>query len=128
VDNLAENLELGRAILESAGYSVITANGASAALQIARRTPPALVLSDVDMPVHSGYDLLRDWVADAELRSIPFVFISSTSSGHKWGHPAQALGLSQVKFLIRPIEPEALLAEIEQSLPKPDVREESANG
>jgi two-component system cell cycle response regulator len=128
VDNLVENLELGRAILESAGYSVITANGASAALQIARRTPPALVLSDVDMPVRSGYDLLRDWVADAELRSIPFVFISSTSSGLRSVHRGEALGLSQVKFLVRPIEPEALLAEIELSLPKPDVREEPVNG
>jgi len=124
VDNTLANHELGRTILEAAGYRVLTADNVAAALEIARRTPhPDLVLSDVDMPVRDGYDLYREWSGDRALRSIPFIFISSTSSVLKMGHPMQVLALPRIKFLVRPIEPQSLLAEIESSLHQPAVAE-----
>jgi two-component system cell cycle response regulator len=118
VDDTAANVDLGRAILESAGYSVIVARDVVSALEAARRTRPDLILSDVDMPRRDGYDLLQSLEEDANLRSIPFVFISSTSSVLKLGHPLQKLRFP-VKFLIRPIDPQSLLAEIQSSLHEP---------
>jgi two-component system cell cycle response regulator len=122
VDDSATNTELGRAILETAGYRVVAAHSVASALEIARRAPhPDLVLSDVHMPSQDGYDFYREWSADQSLRSIPFVFISSTSSVLRTGHSMQAAGCPQVKFLVRPLEPQALLAEIESSLQAPAI-------
>ncbi|HTM48212.1 MAG TPA: response regulator [Bryobacteraceae bacterium] len=118
VDDTAANIDLGRTILESAGYKVIVAGDVGSALEVARLTRPNLILSDVDMPRRDGYDLLKSLSEDAGLRSIPFVFLSSTSSVLKLGHPLQRLGFP-VKFLVRPIDPQSLLAEIQSSLHEP---------
>ena len=75
-----------------------------------------MILSDLHMPEKDGFDLIQAVKADAELSKIPFVFISSTL----WGERERALGLSlgADQFLIRPIEPLALIAEIEASRSK----------
>jgi two-component system cell cycle response regulator len=123
VDDVAANIDLGRSILEPAGYRVIVANSVVSALQEARLSRPDLILSDVHMPQRDGYDLFRELCADSGLNSIPFVFISSTSNVLEAGHPIQGLGLPRIKLILRPIEAESLLAEIESSLQKPETGE-----
>ena len=63
-----------------------------------------------------GYDFLRMHKADPEQGHIPFVIISSTV----WREtdPSIALPKGASKFILRPIGPEALIAEIEACLPK----------
>jgi response regulator RpfG family c-di-GMP phosphodiesterase len=46
--------------LESFGYPARTAGGASEALEIIKESPPQLVLSDIDMPGGTGFDLLEE--------------------------------------------------------------------
>jgi two-component system cell cycle response regulator len=72
---------------------------------------PDLILSDIHMPVKDGFDLIRAVKADEGLRLIPFVFISSTVWGDHERH--RALSLGAARFLVRPIEPQALVAELE---------------
>jgi len=110
VDNLAVNLQLGRSILEPSGYQVKTASGVLEALALAREGAFDLILSDICMTDESGYDLVRAVRADPALRSIPFVFITSTYIDEK--DRCKGLALGADLFLRRPIEPEALLAEI----------------
>ena len=78
VDNLPINLDLARSILEPHGYEVITADGMTQALAIARQRHFDLILSDVCMSEGSGYDLIQAIKADPQLAPIPFVFITST--------------------------------------------------
>ena len=111
VDNLPTNLELLTIVLESAGYRVVTAPGADTALRFASDDPPDLILSDVSMQEGSGYDFIKVVKADPRLRRIPFVFITSTAATEK--ERQIGLGLGAAKYLFRPIEPRALLAEIE---------------
>ena len=110
VDNLPTNLEFLTSLLESAGYRVSTAPGANAALRFASQDPPDLILSDVCMQEGSGYDFIRKVKADPRLSRIPFVFITSTAATER--ERQKGLGLGAAKYLFRPIEPQALLAEI----------------
>lgn len=114
VDNSSVNLELVRSTFEPFGYQVIPANGAQEALTFAQQTPPDLILSDVHMPGQDGYALIKAVKTHAQLKTIPFVFISSTV----WrdGDAAAGLALGAVKFILRPIEPQALLDAIQECL------------
>ena len=54
VEDHAPIRELVRAVLEGAGYAVREAADGAAALALARRAPPAVILLDVDLPVLDG--------------------------------------------------------------------------
>jgi two-component system cell cycle response regulator len=114
VDDLTVNLDLARSILEPAGYSVITAEGMSEGLALARKGPCDLIVSDVCMSAGSGYDFIQAVQADPRLRPIPFVFVTSTMLDEK--DRAKGLALGAARFLLRPIEPEVFLAEIRACL------------
>lgn len=114
VDNLPVHLELARGILEPNGYRVLTAEGVADGLALARVHPCDLILSDVCMTGETGYDLIRAVKADPRLRDTPFVFLTSTMTDEK--ARATGLALGAARFLFRPIEPAALLAEIEACL------------
>jgi two-component system cell cycle response regulator len=134
VDNTPVNLELARKTLEPFGYRLVTAGRVSEALELARREPPDLILSDLHMPRQDGFDFIRAVKADERLRSIPFLFISSTV----WQDTDCELGLSLGAdgFLLRPLAPRDLLAKIEACLngrrgsderPKPSGCEQSGS-
>jgi two-component system cell cycle response regulator len=114
VDNTPINLDLARETLEPFGYQVIRANGVLEALRLARENPPDLILSDVHMPQEDGYDFIKAVKADPQLSLIPFVFISSTL----WGEQERQRGLrlGAARFILRPINPQALIDEIESCL------------
>jgi two-component system cell cycle response regulator len=110
VDNVPANLELARSVLEPFGYRVITARSGRTALELARRERPDLILSDVCMADGSGYDFIQAVRADPNLSSVPFVFITASLVEEK--DRLKGLEMGAARFLIRPMEPEKLLAEI----------------
>lgn len=114
VDDSQINLELKRDLLQPHGYTVVTAETPTHALQLAREHRPALILSDVGMTEGSGFDFIRAVKADALLRDIPFIFLSSThldAASRETG-----LQLGAFRYFRRPMEPALLLAEIESCL------------
>jgi len=114
VDNSPVNLSLMRSMLAPSGYAVVIAAGVRQALLLARQAPPDLILSDLHMPYEDGFDLLKAVKADPTLCSIPFMFIPSTVWGEQDQKEGRACGAR--KFIVRPIEPQALLAEVEACL------------
>lgn len=114
VDNVPANLELAQSIFEPSGFRVMLADNLTVALAMAKRTRPDLVLSDVNMPEGSGFDLARQMKADPDLQPVPVVLISATLPRDVSAEAAKATGA--VKFLRRPIDPAVLLAEIESCL------------
>ena len=114
LDDRYENLDLLRAILEPSGYKVVTASTVRTALAAARASHPDLILSDVYLQGETGHDLIRVVKADPELRSIPFLFISSATWPDREG--AGALAEGAANYITRPIEPQLLLAHIEKWL------------
>jgi two-component system cell cycle response regulator len=114
VDNVPANLDLAQSIFEPFGFRVMLAGSLSAAMAMARQTIPDLVLSDVNMPEGTGFELARKIKADPELRRIPVVLISATLPLDFTAEAALAVGAN--RFVRRPIEPVTLLEEIEDCL------------
>ena len=114
VDNVPANLELAQSIFEPLGFRVMLADNVTVAMAMAKRTRPDLVLSDVNMPEGTGFDLARQIKADPELRLVPVVLISATLPRDISADAARAAGAT--KFLRRPIDPIVLLEEVESCL------------
>ncbi|MBL8798055.1 MAG: response regulator [Planctomycetia bacterium] len=108
VDDNENNLYLLRALLLGHGWTVDEARHGADALTLARQTPPELIVSDLLMPVMDGYTLLRQWKADPQLKSIPFMVYTATYTDPR--DERLALDLGADAFLIKPAEPEAFMA------------------
>jgi PAS domain S-box-containing protein len=114
VDDVAQNRYLLEALLRGNGYDVTSAGNGCEALDLARRAPPDLVISDILMPVMDGFALCRVWKQDPQLKSIPFVFYTATYTDPK--DERLALGLGADRFIIKPIEPDAFVKAIDEVL------------
>jgi PAS domain S-box-containing protein len=114
VDDSAQNRYMLRALLQGHGFEVEEARHGAEALTKARQAPPDIVVSDLLMPVLDGYTLLRQWRADEHLRSIPFIVYTATYTEPRDEQLALSLGADA--FIVKPAEPEQLLARIRQVL------------
>lgn len=117
VDDLADNIYFLEALLKGYGLEARSASNGAEALESARRNPPDLVVSDILMPVMDGYTLCREWRADPLLRQIPFMFYTATFTSRKDEELAISLGADC--FVIKPQEPDALMAIIRRVLSSP---------
>jgi len=119
VDNAPANLAVVRGTLEPLGYRLNTASDVTTGLALAERLLPHLdlILSDIHLPGRDGFDLIRAVRTHPRLRAVPVAFISSTI----WAEADRqtALSLGAVGFILRPIEPAALLAAIDGLLRPP---------
>jgi CheY-like chemotaxis protein len=114
VDDSPVNRELMRSILEPFGYSVILASEVPEAIELARRQPLDLIVSDLHMPGQSGFDLIRALKAEPQLREIKILIHSATVMSER--DRQEALDLGALKFLMRPLDPQVVLAVIEECL------------
>jgi len=114
VDDITENLYFLEVLLKGNGFEVNSAHNGAEALQSARNFTPDLILTDILMPVMDGYTLCREWRADERLRQIPFIFFTATYIDKKDEELALSLGAD--RFVVKPQEPEALMAIIREVL------------
>lgn len=114
VDDTEANLAFKVSLLEPAGYRVLTASSGSEALRIARARHVDAILADVVMADGGGFDLLRAVRADPLLSGKAFLFLTATARDEESRSRGLALGADA--YLIRPIEPQSLLAELRRRL------------
>ena len=108
VDDHPDNRILLETIFHSDGNQVSSASNGLEALGLARKQPPDLIISDVLMPQMDGYAFCREVKKDEQLRKIPFVFYTATYTDPK--DLAFGLQLGADRYLLKPMEPEELLA------------------
>jgi two-component system chemotaxis sensor kinase CheA len=77
IDDSLTTRMLEQSILESAGYEVELAVSAEEALTKARDRRYSLFIVDVEMPGMDGFDFVAETRADAELRHIPAILVTS---------------------------------------------------
>lgn len=114
VDNVEANLDLMRSLLEPFGYEIAPVAGVTDALRWLAGRAPDMIISDVHLRDGTGFDLLAAVKEMAGLAAVPFLFLSSTARGA--AESARGLSLGARKFIVRPIDAPALLAEIQGCL------------
>ena len=114
VDNTPANLELVKSLLLPLGYDVVATASVAEAFAAARAIRPDLIISDVHMPGENGFDFLARVKADAGLRDVPFMLASATSWDDDSGRRAASMGADLL--LMRPVDPERLLAKVQDLL------------
>jgi two-component system cell cycle response regulator len=114
VDDSPLNRELMCSILEPCGYTVIVSAGVDESIDLIRARQPDLIISDLHMPDQDGFALLRALNADPQLRMIKVIIHSATVMSQK--DCQDALRLGALKFLMRPLDPQMILAVIEECL------------
>jgi chemosensory pili system protein ChpA (sensor histidine kinase/response regulator) len=94
-------------LLERVGYRVMLAkDGLDAMERLAGEELPSVVLSDIEMPRMDGFDLVRNMRADARLRDLPVIMITSRIA-QKHRDYASQLGVDH--YLGKPYDEEQLL-------------------
>ena len=94
-------------LLVREGYRVVLAKDGLDALEKLTEELPAVVLSDIEMPRMDGFDLVRNLRADARLRALPVIMITSRIAQKHRDHAAE-LGVDH--YLGKPYSEEDLLA------------------
>jgi two-component system chemotaxis response regulator CheY len=113
VDDSLTMRQLVRMTLSRAGYEVVEAEDGSKGLQKASAQEFDIVLSDVNMPVMGGMDLVRNLRKLAAYKFTPIVLVTTESQIEKKleGKAAGATG-----WIVKPFEPEQLLAVVTKVL------------
>ncbi|MCR4408122.1 MAG: response regulator [Anaerolineae bacterium] len=129
VDDQEEGRYLLEHLLKINGFEVISASNGREALAMAHAERPLMIISDILMPEMDGFSLCRAVKSDEALRSVPFVFYSATYTTPE--DEELALSLGAARFIRRPQEPTAFIAEIREVIsetapPPPHVAQVSA--
>jgi len=106
VDDVADVTEMIGLFLKHAGYEVVTADSARAALHLARSGRFDMVISDIGMPHMNGYELAGELRTIPNYRQIPIVAVTGYSEYDDRGRAVQA-GFNT--HVTKPIDPSALL-------------------
>ena len=114
VDDDRRILESLKNLLESADYAVRSFASAAALLESNCLAEIACLISDIDMPVMDGFELLR--VVRAVRPELPIILIT--------GHPEMLnrlppIGAGHYRFFKKPFDGEELLAAISDALRNP---------
>jgi two-component system sensor histidine kinase ChiS len=114
VDDDASILRVVEMLLSRNGYTVRTAASGETALSMLRSLVPAVLITDVQMPGMSGYDLCSVVKRDERLQNVPVIFLTAQGSpqDYKTGHD-----LGAVVYMSKPFKPERLLQAVQMVAP-----------
>jgi two-component system CheB/CheR fusion protein len=111
VDDVADVTEMLSVLLTHAGYEVMTAESAAAAIASASQNHFDVIISDIGMPQMNGYELAQAVRGMPGYETVPMVALTGYS---KFDDRQRSLDAGFNAHLTKPIEPRELLDLIEQ--------------
>lgn len=99
--------------LEYQGYEVMTAENGQQALQVLAESTPQMVICDVMMPEMDGYTFVKHLRNDPKTSWLPVLFLSAKGQSQD---RIRGLDTGADVYMVKPFEPEELVAQIEASL------------
>jgi DNA-binding response OmpR family regulator len=109
VDDSPEALGFLTDALEQSGFSVLIATSGTAALNIAERITPDIILLDAIMPNIDGFETCRKLKANPAVTQVPVIFMTGLTETE---HVVRALECGGVDYLTKPINIDELRARI----------------
>ena len=101
VDDTPTNLSLLTQVLGDAGYEVAIATSGERALEQIQREQPDLILLDIMMPGIGGIETCRRLKANAQLRTIPVIFMTALTGVE---HKVEALHVGGADYITKPFQ------------------------
>ena len=108
-------------LLELNGHTVIAADNGRTGLEMARRDQPALILTDVNMPELTGFELLGIFAGDETLRSTPVIVITAKADRSAM---RRGMELGAADFITKPFTEEEVLHSVATRLEKKELLDE----
>jgi len=106
VDDVTDVTEMLSVLLTHAGYNVVTAGSAPAALAAASKEHFDVVISDIGMPEMNGYELALALRALPHYQNVPLVAVTGYSM---FDDRERSLNSGFNAHMTKPIDPRALL-------------------
>jgi len=108
-DSDPKNLQILKENLEIAGFRVATVTNGVQAWELIRKTPPTIVLSEVNLPEMDGLQLLERIQNDAQLAPIPLIFLTNK---RELKDRVQSLKMGAKDYLVKPLHVKEVIAHI----------------
>jgi len=102
--------------LQEAGFQVHAAEDGAIALESIRKQQPTIVISDIEMPNMTGYQLCDAVKSDASLRRLPFILLSTLSDPQDI---IRGLHCGADNYVTKPYDPDFLIGRVESLLATP---------
>jgi DNA-binding NarL/FixJ family response regulator len=99
--------------LEFRGFEVVTAENGLEALDLLAQQLPDMIVCDVMMPEMDGYTFVEQIRQDARYSWIPVLFLSAKGQSQD---RVRGLNTGADVYMVKPFEPEELVAQVESSL------------
>jgi two-component system, cell cycle response regulator DivK len=115
VEDQEDNRQILRDLLESAEYQMTEAENGQEALDAMAKSPPDLILMDIQLPIMDGYEATRRIKANPAWKHIPIIVVTSYALS---GDEAKARESGCDAYVTKPYSPRALLAKIREYMPK----------
>ena len=125
VDDSPVNLRLLVQVLQGQGYRVLVAKSGRAALDIASKARPDLVLLDVMMPDQDGFEVCRALKAHPATSEAVVIFLSALG---EVADKVAGLELGASDYITKPIQTEEVLARVANHLTRLGLEREVRRG
>ena len=119
-DNKVNRLLLARS-LEQQGHKVSAAENGRQAIEMIKAENFDIILSDIEMPVMDGFQLLAELKSDVHLRDLPVIM---TSALDELDGVVRCIEMGAEDYLTKPVNSVLLRARINASLEKKRLRDE----
>jgi sigma-B regulation protein RsbU (phosphoserine phosphatase) len=113
VDDNPTNLQLLFHTLNGIGHRILVADSGEAALKIAARARPQLILLDIMMPGMDGYEVCRRIHDDPVTQGSDVIFLSALD---KTEDKVMGLELGAVDYITKPFQPAEVIARVDTHL------------
>jgi putative two-component system response regulator len=100
VDDTPENLDVVKGVL-AGEYLIKAATNGMIALKIVAKSPPDLILLDIQMPGMDGFEVMRQLQAGGATQKIPVIFLTGESDNKI---RQRALDMGARGFVTKPID------------------------
>jgi CheY-like chemotaxis protein len=120
VDDTADERDLFAEVLRRQGAVVASADSVDAALEAVERDRPAIIVSDIAMPVRDGYEFIRRLRShpDTDIARIPAIAVTAHARAED---RRRALSSGFQRYIAKPVDPARLIEAVASALNSIDV-------
>lgn len=111
VDDSASMRQMVNFTLSEEGYEVVEAENGREALDSMKGVAPELVITDINMPVMDGIELIKQIRSASDFKFTPVIVLTTESEESKQNEGKQA---GATAWLVKPFTPEKLIETVKK--------------